>query len=212
MSAIATLGALIIAYPIAYYIVRSTNERLVTSVIVLTFLTFFVGGVIRNYSWLVLFLDTGPIVQLAYLFGARDIKLLGTEIGVTLSLTHSLVPYAVLALTPSLKNVDRSTEEAALSLGANEIKTFLRVTLPLSVPGIIAATSLSFALAVSAFVTPLIIGQGIVNMLSNFIYVRFMELFDYGFGSVVSVVLLVITLFIAYVVNGFLIKKVEGLR
>ena len=126
-----------------------------------------------------------------------------------ISLTQFLLPYATLSLIPSLKNIDRFTEEAALSLGATGSKTFVRITLPQSLPGIVAAVSLSFSLGASAFVTPLIIGSGVVNMLSNFVYTRFVEIFDYPFGSVFSTILLVTALFFAYVVNSLLVRRFE---
>ena len=210
--AISTAAAMLIGYPTAYFLTRSERELAKKVVLVLMFVTLFVGGISRNYAWLVLLVDGGPVVQFLRLLGAKNLSLLGTETGVMISLTQFLLPYATLSLIPSLKNIDRFTEEAALSLGATGSKTFVRITLPQSLPGIVAAVSLSFSLGASAFVTPLIIGSGVVNMLSNFVYTRFVEIFDYPFGSVLSTILLVTALFFAYVVNSLLVRRFEVRR
>lgn len=210
MAALATIFALIFGYPIAYRLTRLQNKRIEKFLLSVIFVALFVGAIARNYGWLVIMLDTGPLIQLLHLIGLKNAILLNTETGVIVSLTNFVLPFTILSLVPSLRNIDVTIEEAALSLGATESKTFLRVTLPMSAPGIIAAVSLSFSLAASAFVTPLIIGGGVVNMLSNFVYIRFAEIFDYSLGAVISTVLLVVTLFVSYVVNGILVRKTEA--
>lgn len=210
MAGLSTIAALIFGYPIAYRLTRLQNKRIEKFLLSIIFVALFVGAIARNYGWLVIMLQTGPLIQFLNLIGMRNAALLNTETGVVISLTNFILPFTILSLVPSLRNIDRTIEEAALSLGATETRVFLRVTLPMSVPGIIAGVSLSFSLASSAFVTPLIIGGGVVNMLSNFVYIRFAEIFDYPLGAVISTVLLLVTLSVSYVVNGLLVRKTEA--
>ena len=211
IAAISTCVVLIISYPLAYILAKSANEWLVKSTLVLVFLSFFMGGVVRTYSWLVMLLPNGLIPSLLSHLGFTDIKLLNTEFGVILGLTNFLIPFATLALVPSIRNIDPFLLEAAMSLGATRTRAFLRLTLPLSVPGIIAAVTLSFSLGVSAFMTPLILGGGIINMLSNLVYIRFAEIADYPFGAAIGAITLVTSLAIFYGINLVLTKSIEGI-
>jgi len=210
IAVISTSVVMVISYPLAYLIAKSENELLVKSSLILIFLSFFVGGVVRNYAWLVMFLPEGLITSLLSHLGLANVRLLNTELGIIIGLTHFLIPFATLALVPSIRNIDPFLLEAATSLGATRTQAFVRITLPLSVPGIIAAVTLSFSLGVSAFVTPLILGGGIVNMLSNLIYIRFAEIFDYPFGAMLSAIMLVTALAISSGLNVLLMKRVEG--
>ncbi|RLI41078.1 hypothetical protein DRO69_12045 [Candidatus Bathyarchaeota archaeon] len=109
----------------------------------------------------------------------------------------------------SIKSINPEVEEAAKILGASSIQTFFKITLPLSLPGVIASILLSFTGAASAYVTPLVLSQGRVFMIGNYIYDRFINVVNYPFAAAMSVVLLFISLTIAYGISGVLSRWVR---
>jgi putative spermidine/putrescine transport system permease protein len=135
---------------------------------------------------------------------------LGTDLAVAIGLVYFLFPIATMALVGPINNVDQTLEQAAANLGAANTKAFFDITLPLSMPGIIASTLLTYALAVSSFIAPMFLGSGIAPMMSNIIYLRYSETFNYPGGSALAVVLLVTSLSIAYGLNKVLTKRLKG--
>jgi ABC-type spermidine/putrescine transport system permease subunit I len=157
--------------------------------------------VIRAYAWAIVLSRYGLLNTIMSALGLSQLDLIYNEEAVILGLTHFLLPFAILILVGPIKSVDPSLEEAAKSLGANEIQTFLKVTLPLTMPGIVSALLICYALGVSAFVIPMVLGGGKINMLANLIYDRYVESFNPYFASSMSMILFLVALSIAYLVG-----------
>jgi putative spermidine/putrescine transport system permease protein len=159
-----------LGYPLAYVLARSPSRSLRRIVLFGLVMTFLSGGVTRAYAWLIILGNRGLINQALLGLGLTPVKLVYNETGVVIGVVHFLLPFFVLTLLAALKNIPVSLEEAARNLGASRGRVFLHVVLPLSVPGLVSAASLSFAGALSAFLFPELLGGGRVHMASNVIY------------------------------------------
>lgn len=192
--------AFALGYPVAYVIVRTQSSLLRNLLLAAIVMTFLSGSVTRAYAWLVLLGNSGVINTLLLKFSiiAKPVQLIYNEVGVFVALLHFVLPFFVLTMMGPLKNVNRSYEEAAINLGASRLQTFLRVTLPLSVPGIVAASSLAFAMSLSAFVFPLVLGGGRVRLVANSIYDHIFTSFDFPFAAATACIFLVIALFFVW--------------
>lgn len=194
------VASFLLGYPVAYVIVRTQSSLLRNFLLVSLVMTFLSGSVTRAYAWLVLLGNNGVINVMLKQFGviAEPIQLIYNELGVFIALLHFILPFFVLTMMGPLKNVNRNYEEAAINLGAPRMQAFLRVTLPLSVPGIIAASSLAFAMALSSFVFPLVLGGGRVRMVANSIYEHIFTSFDFPFAAATATVFLTVALFFVW--------------
>jgi len=194
---IVTLSTLIIGYPLAYFIARTTSKRKGLLVALVIF-PLFLNIVVRSYSWIVLLANRGLLNNFLMEFHIieQPLKLLYNYKGVVIGLTHIFLPFMVLTLASVIQNIETDYEQAAQTLGANKLKTFLKVTLPLSLPGIISGSLLVFLLTITAFVTPRLLGGVTVKIMSNIIFQEFMSTFNWPFGAAMAFVLLLVTLFI----------------
>jgi putative spermidine/putrescine transport system permease protein len=155
-----------------------------------------VGIVIRCYGWMILLADRGLInatlVERGWL--TKPLPLMYNRFGVTVALVHVFLPFMVLSLTGVLKRIDPYALEAAMTLGASPRRAFLEVTLPLSLPGILAGSLLVFSLAISSFVVPVLLGGFKVQVLPMIVYEQVLSVFDWPFGAANAFVLLVISI------------------
>lgn len=170
LAGLMTLLTALLGYPLAYVLARSPSRSLRRIVLFGLVMTFLSGGVTRAYAWLIILGNRGLINQALLGLGLTPVKLVYNETGVVIGVVHFLLPFFVLTLLAALKNIPVSLEEAARNLGASRGRVFLHVVLPLSVPGLVSAASLSFAGALSAFLFPELLGGGRVHMASNVIY------------------------------------------
>ncbi len=189
----ASLLALVIAYPIALFLYRTTS-RARGLLVVLALSPLFVSGVVRVFGWLVVLGDTGVIN--AVLTGAglitQPLRLIFNWTGVVIGLAEGIVPYVVLSLIAGFGRLDRNVEDAAATLGANPLQTFLRVTLPLSLPGVFLGVLLGFVLSMSAFISPRVLGGGRVFVLATEIYGQTFELNNWPLASVIALYMLLL--------------------
>ncbi|WP_309493068.1 ABC transporter permease [Candidatus Hecatella orcuttiae] len=207
---LATLIALGLGYPLSFWIVRAKPSKTRSFVIVAVTISFLISFLIRLYSWIVLLGYYGTINNLFSLLGMSRVILLYNEAAVTIALGQWGAVFAVLFLIGPLQNIDPTLEDAAKTLGSDPVRTFIRVTLPLSLPGVIGVFSALFAWNVASFVTPMIVGGGVVTLIANFIYERFMFTLNYPLGAAMAFVLLTYTLAIWYGVNYFTSKKMPA--
>jgi putative spermidine/putrescine transport system permease protein len=176
---------LVVGYPLAYALVHVRN-RFAKSFILITVITpLFLGEVVRTYSWIIVLGNNGFINSMLLKLGviAQPIQLMFTTFGVVVALVHVTMPVMVIILAAALSHIDRNYLRAAESLGAGPIRAFATVTLPLSMPGIVAGVTTAFAWTFSAFATPQLIGGGRVNMISNLVYQLGFASFDFPFAA-----------------------------
>jgi putative spermidine/putrescine transport system permease protein len=176
---------LLVGYPLAYALVHVRN-RFAKAFILITVITpLFLGEVVRTYSWIIVLGNNGFINSMLLKLGviAQPIQFMFTTFAVVVALVHVTMPVMVIILAAALAHIDRNYLRAAESLGAGPIRAFATVTLPLSMPGIVAGVTTAFAWTFSAFATPQLIGGGRVNMISNLVYQLGFASFDFPFAA-----------------------------
>jgi putative spermidine/putrescine transport system permease protein len=194
LALLSTLLAVIIAYPLAVYLSQPWR-RWRTLVVFAIIAPILVSAVARSYGWVIILGPNGLLTQLitALHLAADPRPVLYTEIGLVIALTHLHLPFMVLPITAALQQIDPSLMRASRILGAGGVRTFFRVTLPLSVPGITAGATIVFCLNSSSFVTPALVGGPRIPMMSFLIYQQGLDLRDWQFACAVAVVLLMST-------------------
>lgn len=187
--------ALLAAYPVALALVRAKNPYLKSAILITAVTPLFLGEVIRTYAWIIVLGNRGFLNATLMGLGVidRPLELMFTQTGVVVALVHITLPVVVIMLAAAISHIDRDLERAAAALGAGPLRVFLTVTLPLSVPGIIAGLTTGFAWTFSAFATPQLIGGGRVTMLSNLVYSLGFSSFNFPFAAALSVAGLVLT-------------------
>jgi putative spermidine/putrescine transport system permease protein len=192
-----TLVTLVLGYSLAYYLTFHVKSRLLRRLIFIIVVTpLFTSAIVRAFAWIVMLGRQGLVnqaLQMAGIIGA-PLLLVYSKASVVIGLSYVLLPFMILTVASILQNMNRSLLEAARDLGANPLVTFLRVTFPLSLPGVVAGSLMVFTLSVSAYVTPSIMSGGRFNVMSMLIFQQYMVLFDYNFGATLSMLLMVMTL------------------
>lgn len=185
--------AVVLAYPIALFLVRTTSRwrGVLTALAVAPLLT---SSVVRTYGWMVILGDRGVInATLAWLHLVdQPIRLANNTLGATIALVEILMPYAILAMLGGFGRIQPQFEEAAAMLGANRLRVFTRIVLPLSLPGVLTAALLTFVLAISSFVTPRLIGGGRVFVLGTEVFNEATVTLNWPLAAALSVLLLVL--------------------
>jgi putative spermidine/putrescine transport system permease protein len=200
---VTTLVALGIGYPLAHWMARiksRTGHALLLMAVLAPMLT---GIVVRTFAWMTLLSDKGVVNQTLMSLGliSQPLKLMYTETGIVVGLVHIYVPFMVLTLTGVIGRIDERLEQAAENLGASPLRAFLEVTLPLSLPGILAGSLLVFALAISAYVTPILLGGFQIMTLPILIYQQISANFNVGFAAALGIVLLLVSLLLVIAYN-----------
>ncbi|MCC5958333.1 MAG: ABC transporter permease [Rhodobacteraceae bacterium] len=164
--------ALLIGYPLAYAMIRARSGLLRSAILLISLTPLFMGEIVRTYSWMIVLGNRGFLNSVLLKLGLIDspIGFMFTMTGVVIALVHFTLPIVVVMLAAALSHIDRNLERAATSLGAGRVRVFFTVTLPLSMPGVVAATSTAFAWTFSAFATPQMIGGGQVSTISTMVY------------------------------------------
>lgn len=193
--AVTAATTLVVGYPLAYALVRVRSAALKSAILVIAVTPLFLGEVVRTYAWIVVLGNNGFINAMLLKSGLVDqpVQFMFTRFGVVTALVHVTLPVMVIMLAAALAHIDRDYERAAESLGAGPLRTFLTVTLPLSMPGIIAGATTAFAWTFSAFATPQLIGGGQVNMVANLVYQLGFASFNFPFAASLSVAGLALT-------------------
>jgi spermidine/putrescine transport system permease protein len=188
---IATVACLLLAYPLAYWIAfRAGPWRNLFLLAIVA--PFFVTYLVRTLAWLNILANEGPVVgflQWAHVLGEND-RLLATTFAVVAGITYNFFPFMALPLYVSLEQIDPRLLEAAKDLYASSTKAFLRVTLPLSAPGIVAGTLLTFIPAAGDFINAALLGTPKQAMIGNVIQAKFLESLDYPTAAALSFILM----------------------
>ena len=198
-----TVICLLLGYPIAYFISRSSEKMQNLLVLVIT-IPMWINMLVRTYAWIGLLSEGGLIQRLLSLIGLGGGELLYTEGAVLLGMVYNFLPFMVLQINTSLCKMDHSLLEASSDLGANPRQTFVRVTLPMSLPGVINGITLVFLPAVSSFFIPKLLGGGQYFLIGNLIENQFITVGEWNFGSAISMIMAVIMMLLMMAV-----RKVE---
>ena len=180
-----TVLCVLIGYPVAYAISQSSKRNLL---ILLVTLPMWINMLVRTYAWRGILLNF-PV---------------SSEFKVFVGMVYNFIPFMILQIYTSLTKMDQSLLTAAEDLGANKVQTFLRVTLPLSMPGVISGITLVFLPAVSSFFIPKLLGGGDYVLVGNLIENYFISTGDWNFGSAISLIMAVIIM-----ISMFITKKVD---
>ena len=190
---IATVFALLISYPIAYYIARTPEPRR-TFLLMLVILPFWTSFLLRVYAWLDLLRQDGIVNNILIKIGIIDtpMVILQTNFAVYLGIVYTYLPFMILPLYANLVKLDGALLEASADLGARPSGTFFRITLPLSMPGVIAGCMLVFIPAIGEFVIPALLGGPDTLMIGHVLWNEFFSNRDWPVASAVAIVMLVL--------------------
>jgi putative spermidine/putrescine transport system permease protein len=194
VAALCTLVCLAMALPLAYVLAR-TQTRFKNVLIMLVVLPLFVGNAVRAAGWMTIFGSKGFLNVTLMQFGIinEPLEIMYTESAVVAGIIAVTLPYMVLTLQSVIEGINRNIEEAAFSLGAGPATMFRRVLLPLSLPGILAGTILTFILSMNAYATPVLLGGPKFRMMGPLIYGQF-QLNNWPFGASAAFILMTATL------------------
>jgi spermidine/putrescine transport system permease protein len=191
MALLSTFLCVVLGYPVAYTIALRVSTRWKSALLLLVVIPFWTSFLIRTYAWMVIFRTEGVInnVLLGLHLTEEPLRLLYTPLAVFIGLVYGELPFMILPLYAVLQKIDPILLEAAQDLGASRLATFLKVTLPLSTPGLVAGAVLVFIPSIGAFVTPDLLGGARTMMVGNLIQNQFALVRDQPFGSAVAFLL-----------------------
>ncbi len=204
LSLYTSVFTLLLGYPLAYVLVRARSGWIKSTVLIVSIVPLFTGEIVRTYAWLNVLGNNGFVNSLLLGTGLleRPVQMMFTPFGVTVALVHFSMPIMVVILAAAISHIDIAYEKAAASLSANPIKVFWKITLPLSMPGIVSGFVTIFAWTLSAFATPQLIGGGKVNMISNIVYQLGFASFNFPFAAVLSLIAVVLTIVLLLLIHA----------
>jgi putative spermidine/putrescine transport system permease protein len=194
---IVTACCVVLGYPYAYAMRRSSRLGFALLSMMLL-LPFWSSLLVRSFAWITLLQDTGVINRALMSLGVTDhpVSLIRNSLGVTIGMTHIMLPYMVLPLYAVMARIDLSLSDAAASLGASPVRAFRRVFLPLSLPGLAAGGLLVFVLSLGFYITPALLGGPQNVLIGQLIADQVTTNVNFGFASAIGIVLLVVTLLV----------------
>lgn len=195
-----TVICVLLGYPVAYFIANS-SERMQNILILAITVPTWINMLVRTYAWIGLLSDGGIFQSLLSLLGFGEVELMYTEGAVMLGMVYNFIPFMILQINTSLSKMDKSLLEASADLGADRVQTFLRVILPLSLPGVVSGITLVFLPAVSSFFIPKLLGGGQFFLIGNVIENQFITVGEWNFGSAISMIMAVIMMLSMYLVR-----------
>jgi len=188
---ISTIFALLVGYPIAYFIARS-SDRWRNILLMLVILPFWSSFLLRVYAWIGFLKNNGVINNFLGLFGIPQVTMLYTDFAVYLGIVYTYLPFMILPLYTNLVKLDGSLLEASADLGARPFRTFLSVTLPLSLPGIVAGSMLVFIPAIGEYVIPTLLGSPNTLMIGRVLWDEFFANRDWPLAASVAIAMLIV--------------------
>lgn len=188
-AALTVVFTLVLAFPFAYLLVRTPRAWVRKTLLVVLFLPFFIGQVVRAYGLLILLGTKGIVNQGFGLVGIEPVRLLFNFPAVVFGEVQYMLPFAVLMLAPALTAIPQETETAASSLGANWVRALWHVTLPMAKPGLVGAGLVVGTLTLTDFAIPAMLGGGSQDFIANAIYDQFFRTADQGLGAALALLL-----------------------
>ncbi|WP_170790549.1 ABC transporter permease [Ruegeria lacuscaerulensis] len=193
LAPLGTIAALVIAYPLAYFLAVRCSPKWRTSLLILVIVPFWTSILIRSYAWIFILGGRG-LPALLESIGIDDIRLINTPFAVLVGIVYGYLPLMVFPIFVSLDKLDKRLLEASADLGSTPWRTFRQVTLPLSVPGIATGCMLVFILLMGEFLIPAILGGGKVFFVGNALVDLFLQSRNWAYGSAVAMTLVVVML------------------
>lgn len=202
LALITTVICIAIGYPMAMILAKSGFGK-GSILVILLIIPMWINFLARTYAWMSLLDGAGILSTFLKSIGLPGLNVLYTEGAVILGMVYNFLPFMILPIYSVLIKIDHSLVEAAEDLGASPLKVFSKVTLPLSISGVVTGITMVFLPAVSTFVISRLLGGGKVNLVGNLIETQFLTSSDWGFGSALSVVVMVLILISMFIMNRF---------
>lgn len=199
---VATLICLVIAYPIAYIISRSSLKAQ-TTMMMLVMIPMWMNFLIRTYAWMNILEDSGVINKVLGYIGIGPVHMINTSGAVILGMVYNFLPYMILPIYSVLTKLDKSLVEAAQDLGAGKVHVFSKVIFPLSVPGVVSGITMVFVPSVSTFYISQKLGGGTFALIGDVIEMQFQVSNNFNFGAALSLVLMILILICMAFMNKF---------
>lgn len=206
-----TVICVVLAYPAAYLLVYAPRRWMRTLFYILLVSPLLTSVVIRTFAWIVLLAQNGLVNETLLKLGLieQPLSLLWNLKAVVIAYVQVMLPFAVLPIATSLGEIAPNLKQASMSLGAGRVGTFVRVTLPLTVPGMISGALIVFSLAAGSYITPLLVGGRLQPLLPLAIYQQVMQISNLPLGAAMSLTLLLIVGIVAAAV-GLILKRWEA--
>lgn len=208
LSLISTVLCFILAYPLAMILSNAKGNQY-RFIILIFILPMWMNFLLRTLSWQALLEKTGVINSILSFLGLPNLRIINTPYAIILGMVYNFLPFMVLPLYNALSKIDENVVNAAKDLGANSIQTFFRVTLPLSIPGIISGVTMVFVPALTTFVISTVLGGSKILLIGNVIEQEFTQSGNWHLGSGLSIVLMIFILF-NMMITALLEKKDGG--
>ncbi|MFV0395729.1 MAG: ABC transporter permease [Coprobacillaceae bacterium] len=205
---ITTIICLLIGYPVAYYISKCKEKTQTLLILLITFPTW-INLLMRTYAWIGLLSNKGVINNILQAIGLSSVNMLYTDFAVVLGMVYDFLPFMILPIHTALTKMDPAIEEASSDLGAGPIRTFIKITFPLSMGGVLTGITMVFLPAVSAFVIPKLLGGGQYALIGSFIEQQFIKVGNWHFGSAVSLILAALVIILMALI--FMLEKYSGI-
>lgn len=203
LGAVATAISLLLGYPLAY-VISKVNVKRQGMMVMLVMLPMWMNFLLRTYAWMTLLEDNGLINNLLAAVGLPRLHMINTAGAVVLGMVYNYIPYMILPVYSVLTKIDQSVIEAAQDLGASDMKVFLKVVVPMSMPGVISGVTMVFVPAVSTFIISKMLGGGANLLIGDLIDMQFLgSAYNPNLGSAISLVLMVIILICMGIMNQF---------
>jgi putative spermidine/putrescine transport system permease protein len=202
IAVISTITCLVIGYPYAY-LMTIVPGRIAGLLLIAVLLPFWSSLLVRTFAWQVVLRDTGIINRFLIDLGVitEPLTLIRTTAGVIVGMSHILLPFMVLPIWAVMRRIDPEYGRAAANLGASPARAFLRVFVPLTMSGVLAGCLLVFVLALGFYITPALLGGLRDQMISQLIVQQIQQRLDWGFGTAMSVLLMLVTFIILLIAS-----------
>ena len=213
-SVLTTVCCLILGYPLAMLIARS-NKKYRDILVLMVIIPFWSSFLVRVYAWMIILgPDSGVnhiINTIVTMFGFQPVNLLYSSFAVVICLIYINIPFMILPLYANLQKHDHNLIEASRDLGASRLQSFLKITLPLSLPGVIAGSALVFIPSIGMFVVPELVGNNNSLMIGNLIKQQFLQTLNWPLGSVTSIIMTSAVIGIS-LLAGVFASRLKGLK
>lgn len=211
LAPLATFLTVLFAYPMAYFLAVKVSLRRRNAMLVLVMAPFWTSQLLRYYAWMMILGSKGIPSWLEWI-GISDVRLLNTPWAVLIGAVYGFLPLMVPPIFVSLEKLDKRLLEASSDLGATPFKSFLQITLPLSLPGVATGSMLVFILLMGDYILPQFLGGGKVYFIGNALVDLFLQSRNWPFGAAVSIALVMIMFVTMYFYMRFVLGKGDARR